>query len=479
MELEKRKLKPEDVDVTYNGSMITLPDDPEKMTLRSAVDVLEQKIADEETLMDVHEHIYGHPQDALVALNKAIQRRFGWTSATGRKVQSFFGTHEVRPDLLNVQTGPYDSDKVQVISGTFKLPNVENPINCTPNTNNGKVCLTIYGECRKRDRAVIMEVANLAREILRNESIYKGKSIKLHTNRKGQLDPNAEPEFLHTDNVDVGELILNSEELMQVEAALWAPITQTALCKQHGVPLNRGILLEGTYGCGKSMTAHVTSRVCVDNGWTYIYLDDVRALADALVFAQRYQPAVVFAEDIDRVANERDQRGNDLLNTIDGVLTKNSEVITVLTTNHVEKLEVAMLRPGRLDAVISVKAPGAEAVTKLLGQYTRGLMADGENFEKVAQMLAGHIPATIREVAERSKLAMIYRGADQLIEDDLIVSTHNMQAHLDLLADKPEPISDEEALGIAVGKVIGKAVDAEQATKVAEQTDALYERIIN
>ena len=479
MKLEKRKLKPEDVDVQYSGSMITLPESPEKMPLRSAVEVLEQKIADEETLMDVHEHIFGHPKDALVALNKAIQRRFGWTSATGRKVETFFGTHEIRPDLLNVQTGPYDKDKVQVISGTFKLPNVENPINCTPNSENGKVCLTIYGECRKRDRSIIMEVANLARQILREESIYKGKSIKLHTNRKGQLDPNAEPEFLHTDNVKVEELILNADELGQVEAALWSPITQTELCKKHGVPLNRGILLEGMYGCGKSMTAHVTSRICVDNGWTYIYLDDVRALADALVFAQRYQPAVVFAEDIDRVADQRDQRGNDLLNTIDGVLTKNAEVITVLTTNHVEKLEVAMLRPGRLDAVISVNAPGVEAVEKLLAQYTRGLMAEGETFERVSEMMAGNIPATIREVAERSKLAMIYRGADELIEDDLIVSAHNMKAHLDLLAEKPAPISDEEALGRAVAQIVKKEMRGEVIDKAAEQTDALYERIIN
>ena len=479
MELEKRKFKPEDVDVTYSGSMITLPETPEKMPLRSAVDVLEQKIADEEQMMDVSEHIFGHPQDALVALNKAIQTRFGWTSATSKKISSFFGTREILPDVVNVKTGPYDHDKVQVISGQFKLPNVENPITSTPNAVNGKVCLTLYGECRKRDRAVILEVANLARQILREESIYKGKSIKLHTNSKGKLDPNAEPEFLHTDNINVGELVLNAEELMQVEAALWAPITQTALCKTHGIPLNRGILLEGTYGCGKSMTAHVTSRVCVENGWTYIYLDDVRALADALVFAQRYQPAVVFAEDIDRVADQRDQRGNDLLNTIDGVLTKNAEVITVLTTNHVEKLEVAMLRPGRLDAVISVKAPGAEAVTKLLQQYTRDLMADGENFEKVSQMLAGHIPATIREIAERSKLAMIYRGASELIEDDLIVSTHNMQAHLELLDGKPEPLSDEEVLGQALAKVIGKNVDAEQAAKMASQTDDMWERIIN
>lgn len=472
--MAKQKLKAEDVDVTYNGNMITLPNDPEKMSLRTARAVIDQKIKDEETMMDVNEMIFGHPEDALVALNKAIKERYGWTSAASKKIETFFGTQEIRPDLVNVKTGPYDKDKVQVISGMFKLPNVENPINTQPHIHDGKSCLVLYGECRKRDQKVILELANLAREILKRESIYKGKSIKLRTDNRGKLNPNASPEFLHTDNIVVDELVLNDEELAQVEATLWAPITQTALCKKHGVPLNRGILLEGIYGTGKTMTAHVTSRVCVDNGWTFIMLDDVRALADALVFAQRYQPAVVFAEDIDRVADQRDQRGNDLLNTIDGVLTKNSEVITVLTTNHVEKLEVAMLRPGRLDAVISVKAPGADAVKRLLDQYIRGTYAEGETYDRVAPMLAGHIPATIREVAERSKLAMIYRGAEELIEDDLIVSAHNMESHLKLLEGKPEPISDDEALGKAFRKVLEEGNVGEQLDAVKDRVEDIY-----
>ena len=132
--MAKRKLKAEDVDVTYHGNMITLPESPEKMALRDARDVLDQKIKDEETMMDVAEHIYGHPEDALVALNRAIKQKYGWTSAATQKIQTFFGTREINPDLVNVKTGPYDKDKEQVISGMFKLPNVENPINTAPNS---------------------------------------------------------------------------------------------------------------------------------------------------------------------------------------------------------------------------------------------------------------------------------------------------------------------------------------------------------
>ena len=464
--MAKRKLKAEDVDVVHAGTMITLPEQPDKMTLRTARDVLDQKIADEEQVMDVHEILDAHPNDALVAMNIAIKERFGWTSATSKKIESFFGTHEIKPDLVNIKTGPYDTDSVQVLSGQFKLPNVEFPINTQPHKQDGRLCLVVYGEARKRDWGIIRDTVNDARAILRERSIYKNKSIRLHTDNNGRLNINQAPEFLHTDGIQTTDLILNDEELQQVEATLWAPIMNTDACRKHGIPLNRGILLEGTFGTGKTMTAHVTSKICVDHGWTYVMIDDVRALADALIFAQRYQPAVVFAEDIDRVANQRDQRGNDLLNTIDGVLTKNSQVITVLTTNHVEKLETAMLRPGRLDAIISVKAPGPDAVQKLVKLYARDLLKEGETLDNIGALLAGNIPATIREVVERSKLAMIYRGDEQLIENDLIVSGHNMQAHLDLLKGKPEPKTQEQILGEALKDMLENNAQTETLSTI-------------
>jgi SpoVK/Ycf46/Vps4 family AAA+-type ATPase len=74
----------------------------------------------------------------------------------------------------------------------------------------------------------------------------------------------------------------------------------------HKVPLKRGVLLEGPYGTGKTLTAFVTAKKCVENGWTFIMLDRVAALKEALTFARMYAPAVVFAEDIDRsVEGER------------------------------------------------------------------------------------------------------------------------------------------------------------------------------
>lgn len=441
-----------DVDIEHVGTKITLPDSPSPMPLRTAIEALERKAQDEETELDVHEMIDAFPEDALVALNEAMRQRYGWASPTPK--MTFFGP--IQPDLITVKTGPNIGDEVQVPFGQFTLPGVENPIETHRHRMGDRMVLIITGSVRKREAPVVKELANLARQILQSGSIYKGKAIRLKVDDDGDLVTGEAPTFLPTAYINPDELVLNPDELEQVKAALWAPVQNTEACLRHKIPLKRGVLLEGTYGTGKTMTANVTSKVCVDNGWTYILLDDVRALKEALLFAQRYAPAVVFAEDAERVAEERDQRGNDLLNTIDGVLSKNSQVITVLTTNFVEKLDHAMLRPGRLDAVISIRPPEAEAVERLVRLYGRGLVAQGEDLTEVGVALAGNIPATIREVVERSKLAMVANGRDAVTAEDLLIAARGMERHLSLLAGtEPEP-STAERLGNALGDLIAE-----------------------
>jgi transitional endoplasmic reticulum ATPase len=142
---------------------------------------------------------------------------------------------------------------------------------------------------------------------------------------------------------------------------------------------------------------------------------------------------------------------NDILNTIDGVDMKRAEQIVVLTTNHVDRINRAMLRPGRLDAVISVLPPDAQAVTQLMRHYARGLLNDAtdESLQSAAKLLEGQIPSIVREVVERSKLAAVFRvgkGGDvTLVGEDLTVAAKGMLAHMKLLEEpKVDDRSDME-----------------------------------
>lgn len=212
------------------------------------------------------------------------------------------------------------------------------------------------------------------------------------------------------------------------------------------MPVKRGILLGGTYGTGKTLAAHVASKIAVEAGITYLYVPRADELADAIEFAKQYQsPAcVVFCEDVDRVMQgERNTAMDDILNIIDGIDTKRAHIITVLTTNAMEAINPAMLRPGRLDAVIEVKAPDAEAIGRLIRMYGGDSVDKNANFTAIGELLKGNIPAVVEEVVRRSKLAQlaltpIGQKLGIIGEAALVSAAQTMAHQLDLLRTRSE-----------------------------------------
>lgn len=456
----------EDVDIDRHGKKIVLPNEPGPMPLLAAKEALERKIEEENVFNDVHEVIKAYPLEGAVAFMAAMKEIYGWASPV--PTMTFFGPKP--PKMMTVEI---DFDEyIQVPWGQFKVPGIENNIGLSTSRDpeDGQEVMVIYGEVRKPEKEVLLEIAQRTREILRSSSIYRGKAIHLSVDDEGKLAMERPPKFMDLRNVREDELILNADVAAQINTNVFAPIEHTELVKTAGIPLKRGVLLEGTYGVGKTMTTRITGSKCVNNGWTFITVDKPDSLEQALLFAQRYQPSVVFCEDIDRGTSTRDDKANGILNTIDGILSKSTEVMTVLTTNHVNKIEQAMLRPGRLDAVISVTPPNAESVGRLIRLYSRGLLREQESLTSVGEELAGNIPATVREVVERSKLSMIANGNVQLTEEDLLISARGMKSHLTLLEKKDEQPNTNEAFGIAVGNVMREAfigpVDSDRATKV-------------
>lgn len=442
-----------DMEVRREGRHITLPKHPTEMPYDEAIAALQRKQKDENQEYNAHEIIDAHPLDAVVCFVMAMKELYGWASPV--PTPGFFGP--TPPKMISVRTGPGRDDVIQVPWGAFKLPNVENLIQVSNSEHEGRPVLIIHGTVRKKEQGTILELATLARRLLETRSIYKGKAFTIPVDSDGDLEVMEPPKFMDVADAKPDQLLLNSDVVDQVRTSLWGPIENTDACRQHKIPLKRGVLLEGPYGCGKSLTSRITAKIAQDNGWTFINLDRVQGLHAALEFAQRYQPAVVFAEDIDRITEERDEDANDLVNTIDGVLSKNAEVMVVLTTNHVERIQQVMLRPGRLDAVISIPAPDADTVQSLVRLYGRGLIDEKADLSEIGEVLSGQIPATIREVVERSKLAMVVRGEKKVSAEALLVSANGMTTHLKLLNAPQEEQTDAEVFYEAFKNLIANS----------------------
>lgn len=448
------KLNP---DIVHQGKHITLPGDPANMAVEDAITALQRKLADENQEFLFVENFEALPYDGAVAFVKAMRKLYGWSSP--QTVMTFFGPKP--PQMLSVKTGPGPDDVIQCPLGHFKLPGITNNVVSEFSMGpQGFAVFRIHCKAQKKNRDVLLNLAKVTREFLRDESIYRGKPFRLGVDDSGQLNLWSPPEFLDVSEMTEESILFDADIRSQIDTNVLVPLKATELCRQHKIPLKRGILLEGPYGTGKSLTARLAARVAEKNGWTFILLDKVQGLRIALEFANRYAPSVVFAEDIDRMAEHRDEATNDLVNIIDGVVSKKAEVMTVLTTNFVEKLDPVILRPGRLDAVISVRAPGPDTVKRLIQHYAGSLLDRNAPLDGAGHELQGQIPASIRECVERAKLGMIGRGDTKLADSDIVVAAKSMKNHMALLNKKPAEPSPGDKLAGALKQVLEQHLDS-------------------
>ncbi len=459
-----------DTQIKHRGKEITLPADPANMDYDDAINTLARVRDQENQEFDVNELVAGAPWDTLVAIYRAMQEIYG--VVLSESIKTFFG--EIKPEFETVHTGPGDNDRIQVPSGQMSLPGVSNPVYVSM-TIHGTI---IQGTVRKRDRARLVEIANRAREIVRAASVYKGKAIRLNVDDNGDLELTVQPEFLDLSRVRESDMIHTRETEALIRTNILAPLKHTAECRRNRIPLKRGILLEGKYGTGKSLTSRVTAKVATDNGWTFIMLNRSQGLRAAIEFARTYQPCVIFAEDIDRAADREDEDVNDLVNLLDGLISKEMEMMVVLTTNHIEKIDRALLRPGRFDAVISIDAPDAETAERILRAYAGELLAKNADLSSVGDITAGMIPAPIREVVERAKLSMLTEGRTSLTVDDLRISAIGMKRHVALLEPKPEAKTSAEMFAEGFVGLIGEKIVQNEDAASSKDVQNLHKTII-
>lgn len=461
-----------DTAIIREGTKIVLPSDPVDMSYPSARQILKRAEDAENMIYSIEEAIPVHFFDGLVALFAVMKEKYGFVGTQAK--QTWWG--EIPPKLIHVKVGPKPTDFVQVPMGQFKLPNVEGVIETSYTVVKGIPQLQIVGEVKSLEKKIVMELVLATREYAAKNSIYKGRCIILDRDESNGIDYTSPLEYF--DPFAGKEVpIFNSEIENLVSATLLTPIENAEQCRKMKVPLKRGILLEGPYGTGKSLTARQTARVASKSGWTFLSVTSAKSLRYALHFAKMYQPCVIFAEDIDRLTSTRNEGANDLINEVDGVVGKNDEIITVLTTNFADKIDKAMLRPGRLDAVISLRAPEKDAVQRLIRFYAGDLLAAEADLDPASTKLAGEIPAIIREVVERAKLFMIQRSGDGIGTDDLLASTLTMKNHLDLLNGAKEgqldPTIDDtmaELVNRIVKNTVAHVVDERMAPQILSPT---------
>jgi cell division protease FtsH len=223
------------------------------------------------------------------------------------------------------------------------------------------------------------------------------------------------------------------DELMDVTEWLREPSRFAEL----GAQAPRGVLLYGPPGTGKTMLARaVAAQAGVDffaaSGSSFVEMFVGRGSARIRRLfkeARKSGRAVIFIDEIDAVggrrgsgggdggSNEQEQTLNQLLVELDGFERDPGMVIVIAASNNVDKLDEALLRPGRFDRQVLVAPPDRTGREAILRTHAKGkALAADLDLADVARKTTGMTGA---QLANALNEGAIIAGRKAMAREDL------------------------------------------------------------
>ena len=201
-----------------------------------------------------------------------------------------------------------------------------------------------------------------------------------------------------------------------------------------GAQVPKGVLLHGPPGTGKTLLAKA---VASESGAEFFsqsassFVEMFAGLGAARIRrlfaeARRHAPAILFIDEIDAVGarrgsdnnSEREQTLNQLLVEMDG-FDASENVIVIAASNLLDKLDPALLRPGRFDRQIYVTPPDVDGRAKVLTVHTKGKpLGSDVDLPLVAAQTSGLTGADLANICNEAAIFCARRGGSALAHAD-------------------------------------------------------------
>ena len=235
---------------------------------------------------------------------------------------------------------------------------------------------------------------------------------------------------------DIGGL---DEQIREIREVVELPLKNPLLFRRLGIEPPKGVLIYGPPGVGKTLLARAVAGETIA---TFIRLvaselaqkfigEGARIVREVFSLARKHAPSIVLIDEIDAIAAKRIDIGTSgereihrtltqLLAELDG-FDPLDNVKVIATTNRIDILDPAILRPGRFDRIIHIPLPDRKARKEIFRVHTRRLNIKEEvDLDALAEATEGASGADIKAICTEAGYIAIRAGRDYIVMQDLL-----------------------------------------------------------
>ena len=200
-----------------------------------------------------------------------------------------------------------------------------------------------------------------------------------------------------------------------------------ALFAQAGVQPPKGILLVGPPGCGKTLLAKA---IATESRVNFIAVkgpallskfvgESEKGVRDVFRKAKQASPCIIFFDEIEALVPLRGESSDShvservlsqFLSEMDGI-EELKGVLVLGATNRIDRVDPAMLRPGRFEEIVEIPPPEQDSRRQIFEVHLRRKpLAEGISAAALAARTEGFSGAEIESVCRRAALYAVRRA---------------------------------------------------------------------